>query len=177
MCRWCALQGVLSCVIMVSATPSNTWYSYYAVVGQWFFAVFDEWEREVESMPWPAKEKQRACLSRETLQGLRITGTCMCMCICCLFDCMINWITIASYSAIFHQAGPTTAEDSRCGLFAQWGFFTGPIGKVFFQTEASWWQQREPNSRTSPSKCHDTCPAAGDLPRSKDNEHWARLFS
>ena len=39
-----------------------------------FLQYLDEWEREVGSMPGPAKEKQRACLSRETLQGLRITG-------------------------------------------------------------------------------------------------------
>jgi len=34
----------------------------------------DEWEREKESILGPAKEKERVCLSRETLQGLWITG-------------------------------------------------------------------------------------------------------
>ena len=47
-------------------------------VCQWlardFLKYLDEGEREKENILGPAKEKERVCLSRETFQGLQITG-------------------------------------------------------------------------------------------------------
>ena len=40
-----------------------------------FLNYFDEWDKEVAKIKGlKQKEKQRLCLSKETLQGLRITG-------------------------------------------------------------------------------------------------------
>ena len=48
------------------------------IISQWlandFLMYLKEWEDVTESAPGRAREKRRACLSRETLQGLRITG-------------------------------------------------------------------------------------------------------
>ena len=42
-----------------------------------FLGYLDSWEKEVADQPGiERKEKQRMCLSKETLQGLRITGKC-----------------------------------------------------------------------------------------------------
>ena len=42
-----------------------------------FLGYLSAWEREVEAMPvLTKKEKQQMMLSRETREGLRITGTC-----------------------------------------------------------------------------------------------------
>ena len=40
-----------------------------------FLTYLSDWENELSAIPnLPSKERQRMCISRETLQGLRITG-------------------------------------------------------------------------------------------------------
>lgn len=40
-----------------------------------FLTYLNDWDKELSAIPdLPAKEKQRMCLSKETLLGLKITG-------------------------------------------------------------------------------------------------------
>lgn len=41
-----------------------------------FLGYISEWEREINNLPGlKSKEKQKRCLSKETMQGINITGT------------------------------------------------------------------------------------------------------
>ena len=40
-----------------------------------FLGYFREWKKEIQSLPLEANEKQRMLISRETMDGLEITGT------------------------------------------------------------------------------------------------------
>ena len=42
-----------------------------------FIAYLNEWENGVKTLPLSKKEQQRQCLSRETLEGMKITSKIM----------------------------------------------------------------------------------------------------
>ena len=45
-----------------------------------FLGYLHEWEKEVDSLPGlKPNEKQKRCMSQETLRGLKITGICICV--------------------------------------------------------------------------------------------------
>ena len=53
--------------------------SYYLIYSQWLFNDFlgylGEWEAEIAEVPGlKEKERQKLCLSRETMESLKITG-------------------------------------------------------------------------------------------------------
>ena len=82
--RTCSLTGEhrmndLRCMLLITLTYTCMPYSICISVFQWlnhtFLGYFDEWEAEISSMT-TLKKKQKAAmqLSRETLEGLKITG-------------------------------------------------------------------------------------------------------
>ena len=46
----------------------------HAVAQKDFLSYLEEWEEEAKHIPGKKGEKNKYCLSRETLQGMRITG-------------------------------------------------------------------------------------------------------
>ena len=119
-CR-CALTrtktGVCAELAQLSDCPND---SYYLTYSQWllndFLGYLGEWEVEIAEVPGlDQKEQQKLCLSRETMEGLKITGMIPWPVVSYAIFCFILMVfTLCLYSEIIHRVGTQAIEATGC---------------------------------------------------------------